>query len=265
MRWCRSRYSCSCADRGGGGVVTAELLHSSLTTAVWVIGGGIALWGVDDLLLDLAAHFRTALRRLTIYSRHRRATCSQLSCPPERPVAILIPAWQESAVIGRMLQHLRSVLAYCRYRVFLGYYPNDPATARAARVIDPDRAWLELVALDSPGPTSKAHCLNGIWDGIRAYERRAGIRFEMFVLHDAEDAVRGAAQAERSARAGGDLADAESIEHARLPRPNLRLVGFDDQGHHAGAFPADLRHGRKSRQHRIGERRHRARFSAGWV
>ena len=170
-------------------MVSAELLHASLTAAAWIIAGGIALSGIDDLALDLAAHFRTAVRRVTIYSRHPRAACSDLSCPPERPIAILVPAWQESGVIGRMLRHLRTVLAYRRYRVFLGCYPNDPATAQAARAVDPGCTWLELVALDSPGSTSKAHCLNGIWDGIQAYERRTGIRFEMFVLHDAEDVV----------------------------------------------------------------------------
>lgn len=173
-------------------MISTELLHSSLIGATWVIGGGIALSGLDDLALDMAAHFRTALRRLTIYSRHRRAACSELACPPERPIAILIPAWRESDVIGHMLRHLRANLAYRCYRVFLGHYPNDPATGRVARAVDPRCTWLELVTLTTPGPTSKAHCLNGIWDGVLAYERRTGIRFEMFVLHDAEDVVHAA-------------------------------------------------------------------------
>jgi len=170
-------------------VISAELLHSSLVGAIWIIGGGIALSGVDDLALDMAAHFRTLLRRLTIYSRHGRAACSELDCPPERPIAVLLPAWRESAVIGSMLRHMRASLAYRRYRVFMGHYPNDRATETAASAVDPRRTWLELVKLSTPGPTSKAHCLNGIWDGVLAYERRTGIRFEMFVLHDAEDVV----------------------------------------------------------------------------
>jgi len=169
--------------------ITAELLQSTLITVCWAIGGAIALTGIDDLAVDLTAHARSLLRRITVYSRFQRAACSHLPPRRERPIAILVPAWQEAPVLGHMLRHLRATLTYHRYRVFVGHYPNDPETADAACSADPSGRWLELIGLQSPGPTNKADCLNAIWSGIHDYEERSGEHFELFVLHDAEDIV----------------------------------------------------------------------------
>lgn len=166
-----------------------ESVHIGLSAACWLIGAPIAVSGFDDLFVDTAAHLRTLLRRATVYRRHRRAACTTLPQDRERRVAILVPAWREASVVAAMLGHLRRTLAYRRYRVFLGHYPNDPDTARAARAVDPDAAWLEIVPCTDPGPTSKADCLNHLWRGLRLYEQRRRRRFEIIVLHDAEDLV----------------------------------------------------------------------------
>ena len=39
------------------------------------------------------------------------------------------------------------------------------------------------------GPTSKADCLNWIFQNILAYEQANGTRFEVIVTHDAEDVI----------------------------------------------------------------------------
>ena len=69
-------------------------------------------------------------------------------------MAIIIPAWDEAGVIGAMLRHLLHRLDYPRYRVFVGVYPNDPATrACVEQVADPR---IKVVLCARPGPTTKA-------------------------------------------------------------------------------------------------------------
>jgi len=169
-----------------------DILGAGLTHICWGIAGAIALFGIDDLFVDLAAHARSTARRLTVYRRYPRTGVQTLPRCEEGWAAILLPAWQEAGVIGPMLGHLRRSLAYRRYRVFLGHYPNDGATAHAARALDPGGDWLEIVTTARPGPTSKADCLNQLWSGMRRFERRTGIEFAFLVLHDAEDLVHAA-------------------------------------------------------------------------
>lgn len=127
---------------------------------------GFLVGGADDLLVDLL-WLREKLR-----GRLRPADATRLS-PKGPPLAIFIAAWDESPVIGAMLGHLTATLREDALRVFVGTYPNDPATiAAVAEVADRDTR-VRLVVLPHPGPTTKADCLNALW--------RA--------LHDAEDVV----------------------------------------------------------------------------
>ena len=50
-----------------------------------------------------------------------------LANEPERRVAGLVPAWDESDVIRRMLQSMLARYDYRNYRVLVGVYLNDPA------------------------------------------------------------------------------------------------------------------------------------------
>ncbi len=166
-----------------------EGIHAALTAACWLVGGFIALSGIDDLLLDGLAHLHRLVRRLTVYRRHPRASCASLPRHPEQSVAILVPAWREAAVIGTMLRTLRARLRYRNYHVFIGTYANDPATAAAARAADPPGCWSSVVTFDIAGPTTKADCLNRLWRAVTARERERGRRIDLVVLHDAEDIV----------------------------------------------------------------------------
>ena len=60
------------------------------------LGMWIALSGLDDLFLDLAAFHRWGTRR----ARHS-ARAALLSFDPPPRIAILVPCWQESDVIGQ--------------------------------------------------------------------------------------------------------------------------------------------------------------------
>ena len=63
---------------------------------------GMLLGGLDDLLVDMIWIARTGWRRLTVYRRHARATVQHLATSATGPVAVFVPAWRESGVIGSM-------------------------------------------------------------------------------------------------------------------------------------------------------------------
>ena len=48
---------------------------------------------------------------------------------------------------------------------------------------------LRLVVGPAPGPTSKADCLNRLWEAMLAEEAASGVAVKAVVLHDAEDVV----------------------------------------------------------------------------
>jgi len=169
-------------------VVVLAIVARELIAAAAV---GVAVIGIDDLFVDGAYFFRRFWRSLTVYRRRDRMTADRLG-PPERPgaMAILVPAWDEAAVIGQMLRGALARLDHEDYRIFVGVYPNDPATAEAVAAIGDGR----ILQVSTPvvGPTTKADCLNHLWRAMRAEEVRSGKRFKAVVLHDAEDVVHSA-------------------------------------------------------------------------
>lgn len=160
----------------------------AFVVAAWGLGHLIFVMGLDDILVDILAHWRMLRRSLTIYRKHRRATAAGLP-DTETPMAILLPAWREEAVLRPMLLRLRATLDYQDYRVYVGVYPNDPETRACLVDIDPEERWLRIVINPLPGPTSKADCLNRLWEAARRDVAPSGAAFAAFVLHDAEDLV----------------------------------------------------------------------------
>jgi adsorption protein B len=123
-----------------------------------------------------------------IYTRYPRAFASALPQDGEPGlIALLVPAWDESAVIASMLRATIERVDYADYRIFAGYYRNDPATAAAIASIADTR--VEAVQIDRDGPTTKADCLNHLYDALVAYENDSGRGAKAVVLHDAEDVV----------------------------------------------------------------------------
>ncbi len=92
----------------------------------------ILLSGLDDLVVDLfwvcawiKARLRPAAR---LYPPGER----QLDSAPVRRIAILVPLWNEHAVIGAMLEHNFASVRYTDYHIFAGCYPNDTLTTSEA-------------------------------------------------------------------------------------------------------------------------------------
>ncbi len=171
----------------GAGLLLLAAWQALLGELLLVTAIGIALSSLDDLFIDIVYFARLAWRRAFVYSRHPRASAGSLRQPDPAAIAIIVPAWDESAVIGAMLRNLTARLDYPRYRVFVGVYPNDPAGMMAVARVSDHR--LQTVVCAAPGPTTKADCLNHLWAAVVAHEGRTGIPFKAVVLHDAEDVV----------------------------------------------------------------------------
>ena len=166
----------------------AEILSRVAAELALFAGVGFLLFAVNDLLVDLIYFARSIWRALTVYTRYPRAFASYFVSKTDAGlIAILIPAWDESAVIASMLKATVSRLDYDRYRIFVGYYRNDPATAAAIASVKDGR--IEPVEIPADGPTTKADCLNHLYDALVEYELANGCEAKAVVLHDAEDVV----------------------------------------------------------------------------
>lgn len=143
---------------------------------------GFLVLGLGDLAVDLI------WLGLLLGGRTKPGRLADLP-PPQRPgrLAIFVPAWDEAAVIGAMLRTAVSAWSDADWRLYVGIYPNDPATAAAAAaVLDPR---IRIVIGPAPGPTTKADCLNRLWEALLADEAAEGRRVKAVLLHDAEDVV----------------------------------------------------------------------------
>lgn len=150
---------------------------------------GFLISGVDDLYVDLYFYIRRLHRKLFVERKYPKLTEDDLRRPPEKATAMMIPAWDESAVIGRMLEHALRWVDYQNYEIFVGTYPNDEATMLAVAAVQETDPRVHRIVCPHNGPTNKADCLNWVYEGIRLHEKQAGKRFEVFLVHDSEDIV----------------------------------------------------------------------------
>lgn len=143
---------------------------------------GFLLLGLSDLAVDLI------WLRLKLLGLAKPTPLHDVP-PPDQPgvMAVMIPAWDEAAVIGAMLRRTLSAWEGEKVRIFVGCYPNDPATCTAVRALADPR--LTLVVGSRFGPSTKADCLNGMWRAVLAFEEAEGAPVKAVILHDAEDVV----------------------------------------------------------------------------
>jgi adsorption protein B len=166
----------------------AELLSRAAAELALFAGAGFLLFGINDLLVDFIYFMRRLWRSATVYRRHRPAYASYWVFNKDPGfIAILVPAWDESAVIASMLKTTLNRLDYENYRIFVGNYRNDPATAAAIASVADER--VHPVPVEEDGPTTKADCLNHLYDALVAYEAKHQRPAKAVVLHDAEDLV----------------------------------------------------------------------------
>ena len=185
---------------------------------------GLLVGGIDDLVVDLLFVARLVLRRgngtriLADLPRGRSGT-----------VVVFVPAWDESRVIGGMLRSALSRFDHHDYRIYVGLYPNDPATIAAAAAVADRDARVRLVIGPRDGPTTKADCLNALWRAL-VRDEAAGLAVRAVVFHDAEDVVHPA-----ELRVFDALIDAHAV--VQLPvQPLVKRGARLVSGHYADEF-----------------------------
>jgi len=158
-------------------VIEHELL---LFAAFWFVVGSL-----DELAMD-AAWLWLKLKGKAEDTRLDRSLRGQALS--ER-MAVFVPAWREANVIGAMVRHTLMAWPQAELRLYVGCYANDEWTLAAAVSAAQGDPRLRLVVHDRMGPTTKADCLNRIYEALCEDERRIGAPFGSIVLHDAEDMV----------------------------------------------------------------------------
>ena len=132
----------------------------------------ILLSSLDDLFVDIWYWTRGFYRWFWIRSRYPRLTAEALDAKPERPIAIMVPAWKESEVIQAMLTTSQALIRYTNYHFFVGVYQNDAATIAEVQSAMARFPNVSMSVVPRDGPTSKADCLNIVLADIFAHERR---------------------------------------------------------------------------------------------
>jgi len=131
----------------------AEILSRIAAELALFAGVGFLLFATNDLVVDLIYFGRSLWRSLTVYTRYPRAFASYFVFTKNPGlIAILVPAWDESAVIASMLRATLDRLDYDHYRIFVGFYRNDPATKAAIASVGDPR--IEAVEVTADGPTT---------------------------------------------------------------------------------------------------------------
>ena len=161
-------------------------LDAALSVTIFPVALAVLVSGVDDLVLCLVCLFHSLRKR---FKRPVPGVSPPASQNPAQRVAIFIPCWQEAAVIGHMVEHNISAISHKAFDVFVGAYPNDAATLEAVKDLEVRFGNVHLALCPHPGPTSKADCLNWIYQRMLVFEDSTRSRFDAVVVHDAEDLV----------------------------------------------------------------------------
>lgn len=88
---------------------------------------GFLIGGIDDLAIDLIWFARLARARFGAPLSVARLP----SAAAQGRLAIFVAAWHESHVIAPMLTAALARFDHPDYRIYVGAYPNDPATIDA--------------------------------------------------------------------------------------------------------------------------------------
>lgn len=159
-----------------------DTIYTIFLVLAYMAAVGFLIFGLDDVFFDLQF-----LRYMRGKKAQRSVSLGNLKNEPEQLIAIFIPAWMEGGVINRMAEHARKILIYDRYDIFIGVYPNDSETNLCVDEVARTTPRVHKVVTKNPGPTSKADCLNAIYEAMKEREVPARREYGIIALHDAED------------------------------------------------------------------------------
>jgi bacteriophage N4 adsorption protein B len=208
---------------GGLNMVAAEL---ALFAAI-----GMLIFSLDDLLVDLL--WFAGYGRANPHPFVAPPQCSGTDSEGEEPVyAVLIPAWQEASVLETTVTRILALWGRgdVRYRLYIGCYPNDPLTLFAASRLAAMDDRMRIAIHSHPGHSTKADCLNMIWDQIAADESNGAPPVAGIILQDAEDIIHAQGLAAMVAAA---------VQHDLVQLPVRPIIEADQRwiaGHYADEF-----------------------------
>ena len=160
---------------------------SLLQIAVMASAVLILVSSIDDMFIDLAYWVRRIIRFCTFWVRPPKQ--EWLDRHPQKRIAIMVPAWQESDVIANMVANTFKTFDYQQFHLFVGVYANDADTRREVDKVRRRFPNVHRAEVPHDGPTSKADCLNWIVQNILLHEQKTGEVFDVYLMHDAEDVV----------------------------------------------------------------------------
>jgi len=168
--------------------------HALYSTLFTILAAFLLLSALDDLvpLLINLSSLKTGRKK-----ERKIATDEPVTGPRPVPLiedtqkrlAIFVPCWKESQVIGNMVRHNLASIRYRHFDFFLGAYPNDEETIKAVEDLDRSCRSVHAVFIPHDGPTSKADCLNWIFQSLLKFEESHGAHFDAVLVHDAEDLI----------------------------------------------------------------------------
>ncbi len=164
----------------------SDILNTVAYTLAYPTAVSIFVNGLDDLFVDLNYWIRGLWQ-----SKHWRLSLDELKGRKQQRIAIMVPAWHEAAVIESMLRNTIAALDYDQdcYDVFVGTYCNDPETQSCVDAVADHIPNVCKVVVPHDGPTSKADCLNWVYQSILLKEKEKGVQYDILVMQDAEDVV----------------------------------------------------------------------------
>jgi bacteriophage N4 adsorption protein B len=146
------------------------------------------LSGIDEIFMDIFFWIRFLFRTWKM-KKYKKITYEDLASKPEQKIAIMVACWHEYEVIAEMLRYNVTGVDYENYKIFVGVYPNDPETIQAVASSQNKYHQVKMVIGKVPGPTTKAHNLNQIYEYIKDYEEEHKSSFDIIVIHDSEDMI----------------------------------------------------------------------------
>ncbi len=177
---------------GAGGHYIGVPYYAVYSALFTILAAFLLLSALDDLVPLLIC----LTRRRAGKKKERRTATSQPGPTPspetegsQRRFAIFVPCWKESQVIGNMVRHNLASIRYRRFDIFLGAYPNDEDTIEAVEELARSCRSVHSVLVPHDGPTSKADCLNWIFQSLVRFEQAHGAHFDAVLVHDAEDLI----------------------------------------------------------------------------
>ena len=164
------------------------MLRDFFSGLTWIVAVVYFLSGSQDLVYDVGAYWLRFWRQFT-YRRKPRLTLERLRAKEQQRIAVMVPAWNEGEVVASMVDNIIKRVEYDNYSIFVGTYPNDPATQACVDRLSKEYPQIIKVVTARPGPTTKADCLHNVLNTIRQKEEDEGINYDVILMHDAEDWV----------------------------------------------------------------------------